>query len=99
MHPLTSVVLFNNVAELFSALGRSASTVMPWLAARIDSEELAADAPETEPLPESAAASEEILAQPAELPAEEAARESVLPSEVEVEWARIDVVLDVSREN
>ena len=47
VHPLTSVVLFNNVAELFSALGRSASTVMPWLAARIDSEELAADAPET----------------------------------------------------
>jgi len=47
VHPLTSAVLFNNVAELFSVQGRSAGTVTPRLAACIDSEEAAADAPKT----------------------------------------------------
>ena len=55
--------------------------------------------PEPEPVPEPVPAVEEIPAQPAELPVEEAARESVSPSEAEVEWARIDAVLDVSGEN
>ena len=42
VHPLTSAVLFNNAAELFSAQGRSVGAVMPKLASRMEAEEEAA---------------------------------------------------------
>ena len=62
---------------------------------------VAALEPEPVPVPvlEPAPAAEQIPARSADLPAEEAARENVSPSEAEVEWARIDAVLDVSGEN
>ncbi|MDP7345120.1 MAG: tetratricopeptide repeat protein, partial [Alphaproteobacteria bacterium] len=44
VHPLTSAVLFNNVAELFAAQGRSVGAVMPKLASRMEAEEAAAEA-------------------------------------------------------
>ncbi|MDA0229736.1 MAG: tetratricopeptide repeat protein [Proteobacteria bacterium] len=52
-------------------------------------------APEREPVP----VVEEIPVQPADLRVEKAATESASLSNAEVEWARIDAVLDVSREN
>ena len=39
VHPLTSAVLFNNVAELFAAQGCNVSAVMPRLASLLNADD------------------------------------------------------------
>ena len=81
VHPLTSAVLFNNVAELFSAQGRTFGAVMPRLAERMEGEEAP---PEMAPV-EIVEAPEEVIVAAVE-PVEDAAPSGpeMIPEEVTV---------------
>ena len=81
VHPLTSAVLFNNVAELFSAQGRTFGSVMPRLAERMEGEEAP---PEMAPV-EIVEAPEEVIVAAVE-PVEDAApsEPEMIPEEVSV---------------
>ena len=81
VHPLTSAVLFNNVAELFSAQGRTFGAVMPRLAERMEGEEAP---PEMAPV-EIVEAPEEVIVAAVE-PVEDAApsEPEMIPEEVSV---------------
>ena len=81
VHPLTSAVLFNNVAEPFSAQGRTFGAVMPRLAERMEGEEAP---PEMAPV-EIVEAPEEVIVAAVE-PVEDAApsEPEVIPEEVTV---------------
>lgn len=81
VHPLTSAVLFNNVAELFSAQGRTCGAVMPRLAERMGGEEAP---PEMAPV-EIVEAPEEVIVAAVE-PVEDAApsEPEMIPEEVTV---------------
>jgi hypothetical protein len=81
VQPLTSAVLFNNVAELFSAQGRTFGAVMPRLAERMEGEEAP---PEMAPV-EIVEAPEEVIVAAVE-PVEDAAPSGpeMIPEEVTV---------------